>query len=159
MPVGIVQVMNNTSRTVHYHNLQTGHKIDIIPKTDQYENNDWIPSSNFHDDTVPYTSTSHIEVKLDDGPVVDISDHNWKFHMVGPVDGTSEREEAEYGSLTNGGKYILRLDEVDDGRVKRCAFSFLQYEGKYKVTAGYIAAQLIQHAAPVVALVLMAIFL
>lgn len=159
MPVGIVQVMNNTSRTVHYHNLESGHKIDIKPKTYQYENNGWIPSSNFYDDTIPFSSSSRIEVKLDNGPIVDISDHDWKFRMVGPVDGTGERAEAEYGSLKNGGQYILRLDEVDDGRVKRCAFSFLEYEDKYKVTAGYVAAQLIQHAAPVVALILMAIFL
>lgn len=159
MTVYIVQVVNNTSRTVHYRNLETGHKVDIEPKTDQYENNDWIPSSNYHDDAVPHWKSSHIEVKLDDGPVVDLSDNNGKFRMVGPVEGTSERAASEYGSQSRSGQYILKLDEVHDGLVKSCGFTFLEYEDKFKVTAGHVASQLIQQAAPVIAMVLMAIFL
>lgn len=89
---------------------------------------------------------------------MEISDDNWKFRIVGPVDGTSERTEARYGSLVNGGKYILRVDEVNDGKAKWCSFTFLAYEERYKVTVGHIASRLIQHASPIVALVLMSIF-
>lgn len=163
MTVSIVQVMNNTSRTLNYNNLVTGYKFDIAPKTQQYENDGWIPSSNFHDDTVPaydYSEpTSHIELKLDNGPRVDISEDDSRFRIVGPVDGTSERAEDWYGSLESGGQYILRVDEVNDGQAKRAGLSFLKYEDKYKVSAGYIVSQVIQHAGPLVALVLMAIFL
>ncbi|KIJ59622.1 hypothetical protein HYDPIDRAFT_170696 [Hydnomerulius pinastri MD-312] len=159
MPVGIVQVMNNTSRTLHYHNLESGHNININPKTQQYENDGWIPSSNFHDDRVPFRSSNHIKVWLDNGPAVEISDDNWKFCIVGPVNYSSETAVYRCGSLDHGGKYILRLDGVDDGKTKNCGLTFLKYEDKYQVTAGHIASQLIQHAAPLVALVLMAIFL
>ena len=159
MPVGIVQVMNNTSRTLHYNNLESGRKIDIPPKSQQHESNGWIPSSNFYDDRVPWRSSNHINVWLDNGPMVEISDDNWQFSIVGPVPHTGERAEARYGSLSNGGKYILRLDNVDHGAANHCSFTFLAYDDKYRVGAGYIASQVIQHAVPVVALVLMAIFL
>ncbi|KIL58325.1 hypothetical protein M378DRAFT_333223 [Amanita muscaria Koide BX008] len=160
MTVSIVQVMNNTSRTLHYHNLKNGKKIDIGPKTQQFENNAWIPSSNFYDDEVPSYSSGHsINVWLENGPTLEITDDKWRFRIVGPVAYTNERAEDWYGTLTSGGQYILRVDEVDDGRSKNCGLSFLTYEDKYRVTAGYIASQLIQHAAPITGMVLMAIFL
>ncbi|KAJ4480215.1 hypothetical protein J3R30DRAFT_3470360 [Lentinula aciculospora] len=62
MPIGIIQVMNNTSRTLHYRNLESGHTITIKPKTEQYENHGWIPTSIFHDDTVPYYGSNKIEL-------------------------------------------------------------------------------------------------
>lgn len=160
MPIGIVQVMNNTSRALHYKNNESGHKIDIDPKTDQYEDEGLIPSSNFYDDTVPYKSSDHIDVWLgDDGTKVKIADDNWRFYINGPVDYTSERSELWRGSLDNGGQYILRVDEVNDGGYTYAAITIYKYEDKYNVSASYIALQLIQQAGPVVALVLMAIFL
>ncbi|KAM6503847.1 hypothetical protein JOM56_000790 [Amanita muscaria] len=160
MTVSIVQVMNNTSRTLHYRNLKTGQQIDINPKTQQFENDGWIPSSDFHDDEVPSRSSIwHINVWLNNGPTVEITDEKWQFRIVGPVAYTNERAEDWYGTLTSGGQYILRVDEIDDGRSKNCGLSFLKYEDKYRVTAGYIASQLIQHAAPITGMILMAIFL
>src|SRR6188768_1105089 len=159
MPVGIVQVMNNTSRTLHYENLESGHKIDIDPRTYQYDHNGWIPSSRFHDDTVPFRGSNHINVWLNNGPKVEISDNSWKFCLVGPVSYANERAESSYGSLVNGGQYILRLDEINDGWTTNCGFTFLKYEDKYKVTGKYVASQVIQHAVPIIAIVLMAIFL
>lgn len=53
----------------------------------------------------------------------------------------------------------MRVDEVYDGGNTYAALTFYKYEDKYKVTVSYIALQLIQQAGPIVALVLMAIFL
>jgi hypothetical protein len=161
MPIGIVQVMNNTSRTLHYHNLESCHTIHINPKTQQNGNDgSWIPSSNFYDDTVPFSSSNHIRIWFDKpDAVVKISDDNWRFRLVGPVPYPSESVEDWYGSMSNGDKFILRMDEVQSGKTMNCGLTILKYEDKYKVTGGSIASQLIQHAVPVVALVLFAIFL
>ncbi|TDL20799.1 hypothetical protein BD410DRAFT_899300 [Rickenella mellea] len=159
MVVYIVQVMNNTSRTLHYHNLESDKKIDIQPKTVRYENNGWIPCSKYYKDAVPYKATNHINVRLNNGPTAEISDDRWKFGIVGPVSYTNTREEYRVGDLKSGGQYMMRVDEIHDGRETNVGFTFYEYEDKYKVTATYITLQLIQQLGPVVALVLMAIFL
>jgi len=163
MVVYIVQVMNNMSRTLHYHNLESGKEISLKPKTQKYENNGWIPSSKYSEDAIPFRHSNHINVLpkngYKSGPIVEISDDDWKFRIVGPVSYTNERAEVRYGDLGRNDKYILRLDEVHDGKITNVGLTFHKYEDKYKVTADYIATQLIQQLAPVVALVLMAIFI
>jgi len=165
MPVGIVQVMNNTSQTLNYENLESGHLITVPAKTQQYENDEgWIPSSNFYDDGVPFYGSSHIRIWLgdqgaDNSPKAQISDDNWKFHIIGPAPFTSEQFEGTYGSLSNGGQYIMRVDEQKDALSLNVALSFLKYEAQYKVTVGWAVLQTIQNAAPIVAVVLMALFL
>ena len=160
MVVSIVEIANNTSRTVNYHNLESGYEVAIPPKTQQYENNDWVPSSDFKDDWVPYKDSSHIEVWLDNGPTVEISDDDYQFYMVGPTPGTSERSESWHAFDHDVGRFILRLDEVqNDNGETDCGFTFLKYEDDDYVDAGYITSQLLQAAAVVVPIVLMAIFL
>ena len=161
MVVAIVQVANNTSRTANYYNTESEYQAPpISPKTDYYENNNWVPSSDFKDDWVPYKGSGYIEVWLDDGPKVQISDDNYQFYMVGPTPGTSERSESWHAFDRGVGRFILRLDEVQGSNgEKDCGFTFLKYEDDDNVTVGYIAYGVLQAAAVVVPIVLMAIFL
>ncbi|KAF8957608.1 hypothetical protein BDZ97DRAFT_1762864 [Flammula alnicola] len=165
MPVAIVQVVNNTSRTVNYQNTRTGYKISVPPRPTQWNPN-WLPSSSFSNDTTPFRGTGRVEVWLSEpgdntkkGPTVEISDHNWQFSMVGPVSYSQPqtRVESWHGNLSNGGQYILRLDEAYDGRT-RCAFTFLRYRNWLKFESGYITSQSLGEAAVVAGLILMAIF-
>ena len=79
--------------------------------------------------------------------------------IVDYADHSGEREQHRYGKLDNGGQYIIRVDEVGGGIYRRMSITIYKYEEKLKVTVGYIGLQIIQRATPVVALVLMAIFL
>jgi hypothetical protein len=94
MPVGIVEVMNSTNYTLSYNNRESGYQFTIGPKTDEYENNDWVPSSNFHDDTLPYYSSGYyLELKLGDLSPMKISDDKWKFSIVGPTGHAGEEAQ------------------------------------------------------------------
>ena len=78
MGVGIVEVLNNTSYTLHYHNTETGHKFDVERKTSQHENEGRIPSSNFQDDMLPWYSTGKsVAISLGSSSPAKISDDDW----------------------------------------------------------------------------------
>src|SRR4051812_24149117 len=102
MPVGIVQVMNNTSYMLYYNNLESGYTFHIPPKTQQYENDRLIPSSKFYDDTLPWYNSNrpdkHIEIKIND-VIAKISEKHAKFNIITPVD---DLQEGQYGSMYNG---------------------------------------------------------
>ncbi|CAB4494533.1 hypothetical protein RhiirA5_356255 [Rhizophagus irregularis] len=157
MPVGIVQVMNNTGFKLYYNNIESGRTFEIDPKTQQYENYGWIPCSDFYDDTLPYASSGkHIKIQLNNYTPMKISDNNWKFKIVGPTGPSGEETEDWYGSLRNGDKYIIRLDEVKDNYGSKFSIMAYEYEDKYKSTGGHIVSQIIQHAAAAFGIVLMA---
>lgn len=113
MPIRIIQVTNVTNHTLHCHNIETGHNILIVPKTEDGT----IPTSDYHDDTIPLSDKNHIIVKLDDRLVVEITDHNGELHVVGPINGTGERADAKFDTLKDGVQSVLREDE--DGRKRR----------------------------------------
>ncbi|KAF2839163.1 hypothetical protein M501DRAFT_764739 [Patellaria atrata CBS 101060] len=162
MPVGIAQVVNNTSSTLYYHNTESGHNDTVYAKSRDQENNSYIPSSNTTDDTLPYASSGHyLKLTVGGYAPIKISDDDWKFKIVAPVDygGGGGESEAWYGSLDNGSRYIIRVDEVKDEYNKYCSVTILKYQDRCEVTAGYIALQVIQQAAPIVAMVLLAIFI
>ena len=163
MTVEIVQVVNNTAYTLYYHNTESGHGDTVYAKSQDQENKNNIPSSNYYNDTLPYSSADNnkfLELTLDSYGPIKVQDDNWRFKVTAPVDYEKGNvEKSQYGSLDDLGKYIIRVDTVQDGYNKYCSLTILKYEDKYKVTAGYIASQLIQQAAPIVALVLLAIFI
>lgn len=140
MPVRIVQVTNNTNHTLHYHNNETGHNILISPKTED----GMIPTSDYHDDTVPFSDKNNIIVKLDDGLAVEISDHNGELRVVGPINGTGEREDTKFDTLEDGGQYVLRVDE--GGEEKTCYFSLLEYGDEDEYTAGFSGSAMGRHS-------------
>ncbi|KDR68276.1 hypothetical protein GALMADRAFT_215940 [Galerina marginata CBS 339.88] len=144
MPVAIVRVVNNTSRTVNYQNTRTGYNVTVPPRPRHWDGNRF-PSSNFSNDTTPFRGTGRVEVWLSDtsdatkkGPTVEISDHNWRFSFIGP--------------------YILRLDEAFDGRTTRCAFTVLRHRNWLKFEPGFITSQSLGAAGIVAAQNFMAIF-
>jgi hypothetical protein len=155
MPVGIVQVMNNTNKTLHYKNNESGHTINLDPKSHDCCNNCTIPCSDFYDDTVPYKSSNHIDAWLDDGIKVEISDDDWKFYVCGPAAYSKESEGNRYGSLANGGKYILRVDKVDDGKSQNAGITIYKYDAAYKSCDGCVGATLISDAEVCVGTLLM----
>jgi len=160
MPVSIVQVINYANGTLHYHNLKSGYKFDVAENTLGPEASGLIPSSNFYNDPVPLrqgTDDDRIKVWLDDGPRVDISDYDFQFYVSGPVRYAEGNLADLYGDLEDGGKYILRLDEIYDGGTRTCGFTFLKYEEKLRVTTGYIGMWDIQHATSIAALISMTI--
>jgi len=161
MVIAIVQVMNNTSKTLHYYNHETQRSLEVKQKTQQYEKRGWIPSSSFHHDQVPYRCSGfHIDIWLGDaGPRAEIQDDDWKFRIAGPVSYSRKKIVDRYGSLISDGHYILRVDEVRDGRVRNAAFTFLEYRHEFKSVDGHVASRTIQQAAVVVGLVLLTIFL
>src|SRR5688572_14227665 len=147
MPAGIVYVANNTSRTLYYHNIESDYKFFIKPKEEKYENNDWVPISNFRDDTIPFHSSGrYIEIKLDNSPPIKISDDKYQFTLVGYL-GVNDREETQqwYVPLENGEKYIIRVDEIIENGIRMPAITILKYdEDKFKkVEAGYVIAQIL----------------
>jgi len=146
MPVGIVQVMNNTKYTLHYKNNESGHTIDLDPKSQDCCDNNTIPCSDFYDDTVPYKSSDHIDVWLDNGTKIEISDVGWQFYLNGPAANTKVSEGDQYGSLDNGGQYILRVDKVDDGKSINAGITIYKYARRYKSSDGCVGATLISDA-------------
>lgn len=140
MPVGIVQVLNNTSHTLRYHNLESRWRFDLPPTpSDQPEGpmrSKYIVSSAFHDDTVPFHNSNHISIWFDDTTdsrhTIEISDDNWRFRVAGIIAGQGTKIDAlPYGSsLTNGGQYMLKVDEYEArrGAPKQCYLRFLKYE-------------------------------
>ncbi|RYP53586.1 hypothetical protein DL768_001450 [Monosporascus sp. mg162] len=160
MGAGIVRVMNNTNHTLHYHNTESGVKFDIGPKTDQYENNDWIPSSDYKYDSLPsYSSGKSIQVSIADLTPMLVTNDGGKFSIVYPTENSGETAQNRSGDVNSGWEYIIRMDQLEERTVKKAAMSIYKYEAPLGVTPGYIALQLIQQAAPIVVLVLMAIFL
>jgi len=156
MPVSIVQVMNNTTRTLHYYNRESGHGFDLDPKPEYYINDGLIPCSNYYDDQVPSQKSGQIAVKMGDGPNAQISDDNLQFCIAGFfICGGSWYAEDRFGPLDNGGKYILRLDEFASPGCGSFSLTFLLYEDQFRVTRRYIDCQSIQHAVPAVTAILM----
>lgn len=140
MPIRIIQVTNNTNDTHHCHNIETGHNILIVPKTEDGS----IPTSDYHDDTIPLSDKNHIIVKLDDRLAVEISDHNGELRVVRPINGTGERADAKFDTLKDGVQSVLREDE--DGEEKTCHFSLLEYGDEDEYTAGFTGSAMGRHS-------------
>lgn len=167
MTVYFALILNNTSKSLDYWNSDTGYRVTVKPKTDQYENDDgWIPASNYHADRVPEQSSGKFIKIWYNGDDSDhrstyITDDNWMFSFRGNFSehGSGDRETKRHGSLKSTASYVLRVDEVDYEGHKRAGYTVYEYEDRHGATPGYITVKLIQEAAIIVGLVLMAIFL
>ncbi|KDR77668.1 hypothetical protein GALMADRAFT_209946 [Galerina marginata CBS 339.88] len=134
MPVGIVEVVNNTNGVLHYQNTESGYSFTVNPKTHIASDSDgWIPKSVFHDDTVPYDSSGKfINIWIGDGPKLQITDSDWQFLVRGPSDFVGHMGTTRIGSLSNGGQYIVKVDP-DLGTDAQ--LSFIKYEkSKFQTT-------------------------
>ncbi|KDR84640.1 hypothetical protein GALMADRAFT_1341196 [Galerina marginata CBS 339.88] len=142
MPIGLVEVANNTAHTVHYKNQESGWEFSVQPKTAQYENNGWVPTSPFHNDTIPYKSSNRsIIVTIDNGHQVAITDDYYKIRTIG-----NSRPEQWTGSFDNGDKFVLRIDDQNG-----INYSFIKYEDKLHTTdGGFIVFSVLQGAAKAV---------
>jgi len=159
MPVGIVLVVNNTTRALNYHNRESSLQFKVQGRTPQQEARGVLPISKYHDDRVPYPSSNHIDITFDSGNLVQISDKDGKFSVKGPVAFTGETKAVSYGSIYNAHKYILRVDEAGG---KNCSFTFLKYSDEDSIkaasTSGEIDSQSIQQAVSVTGPILMSVF-
>lgn len=159
MPVGIMQVLNNTSSNIHYNNKESGHNFDLGAKTEQYENNGWIPSSGTKDDTLPWYDSGrddkHIEIKVGTA-LLKLSERDSQFYYIYSVDHGSA--EKYLGSLTNGGQYVVRFDGVKEpSGNQELSVSIYYYQDKLKTGSGYVFASLLQNVSANVASILMSI--
>ena len=161
MTIWLNQVVNNTGSTLDYHNLETGHKITILPKMSHGENDEgWIPASKVHRDLVPW-GTPELHLWFDsehESQRIDIADHNCRIRIVGRAEENGRRVDEHYGSVVHGGQYILRLDEVVSEGRRKCAVTFLAYEEKYRSEGGYVRVKDIQRANAIFALVMFDVF-
>jgi len=143
MPVGVVQVINDTSRTLNYHNTETGKKISVPPKVTKLQEDGLIPSSDYYDDTVPFQSSGHIKISLDNAPGVEISDKDWRLSFRNAVN--EDPKVSLSLNFDNGDKFMLYVGEVWKERPVLFVFKF---EDKCKADGGHIAVNLArQHKA------------
>ncbi|POS73688.1 hypothetical protein DHEL01_v207919 [Diaporthe helianthi] len=156
----IVHVVNNTSETVHYKNLESGHEVTVPPKDKHQENNDWIPSSTYKLDPVPKKSSSKvIRITVGDHAPFQLSDDRWKLSFVDFPDGdTREGVERRLGDFNGGEKLVLRVDGLRNEET-RVAATVYKVDDPLRVEAGYVVASTLFSLATVVTLVLMAVFL
>ncbi|KAK3376523.1 hypothetical protein B0T24DRAFT_526644 [Lasiosphaeria ovina] len=149
MPVGIMQIPNNTKSTIHYHNLESGYQFALAAKTQKYEKDGWIPSSKTKDDMLPWYDASrsdkHIEINVGHAQLkLSESDAQFYYSMY-------------LGRLTNGGKYVVRFDGGVEAPVGKqdLALTIYNYEGdKLSTGSGYILATLLHHTSANVANIL-----
>lgn len=128
MPVGIVEVMNNTGGILHYTNQESGYKFDLNPTSKTYGDGGYISTSKYKDDTVPYKSSGRkIIVTIDGGRQFSLCDDYYKFSIIG----NSEAEKWT-GSFGNGSRFVMKVDDDD--------VKFVPYDDGLRANdAGYVA--------------------
>lgn len=162
MPVGIMQVLNNTTSTISYNNRESEYTFTLGAKAQQYENDGYIPSSDTKDDTLPWYDANRddkcIEIQVGTA-LLKLSERDAQFYVSYWVDQGGDASMS-LGSLTNGGRYVVRFDGVKqpNGR-HELSVTIYNYQDKLATGAGYIVASLLYHISANVAAILMAILL
>ncbi len=160
MPVGISQVFNNTSYNLQYHNNESKHGFKVPPKTDRYEKEDCIPSSNYKDDTLPWYDYNDydnniIAIKFGYMSPINICENNAQFRVSYPTGHLGEYAEKHCGKLRNGRQYILRFDEITDNGCVKLSLMIYVYESKLQTRAGHVGTSLLLHATVAVRIVIL----
>jgi hypothetical protein len=156
MGVHIVELVNNTYHTLRYHNTKTGYKVKVEPKdTKHWENNDWVPSSDYHLDTVPkYTQPP----ELSDSVEIEVQQESrsWTFCKIADYRLTewSIRQPAEgeagwvdvkpdEGShdLEDGESYVVRINEDEAGKVHLFIYKYIP---KLGAQAGHVSSSILE---------------
>jgi len=141
MPVGIMQVLNDTSSPIDYHNRESDYKFTLKAKTQQQVTEGRIPSSDTRDDTLPWYdadhSEKHIEIKV--GTVqLHLSERDSQFY-INAVNG----DAMNIGRLTNGGRYVVRFYVKTLNGSQELAVTIYNYDEKLKTGSGYVYASLL----------------
>lgn len=110
MPVGIMQILNNTDTDITYHNRESGYKTFVKRKTNKYQAENLIPSSPAKDDTLPWydpeRDDKHIDIKVG-AREIRLSEHNANFLF-----SNAKGAKVSLGKLGNGVKYVVRFDDT-----------------------------------------------
>ncbi|KAF3059508.1 hypothetical protein GL218_04974 [Daldinia childiae] len=159
MTIKIVQVVNNTSETLRYENLESKYSVEIKPKNPNWENNDWIPCSAYREDTVPTErSGKFIRITVGKRAPFKLSDDRWRFSFVDyPDSDTREGVQRWFGSFDGGEKLVLRVDGLRNLDKTQVATTI--YKADESLGVGYVTAAVLSNLATAVSLVLMAVFL
>ncbi|KAE8390150.1 hypothetical protein ETB97_009053 [Aspergillus alliaceus] len=154
MPVGIMQVVNNTDLKVTYHNFESGYHVEVNPKVAPWGGGEEVlPSSKVKDDTVPWFDAhnpkKHIQIQVGKAQYK-LSERDGHFHLR-YWDHDLELVR-NLGELTNGGQYILRfdLDRSPDAR-KELVITIHDYPYGDRNYKGVVTANLLQHLTAIVA--------
>jgi transcription elongation factor len=151
MGVGIVQVINNTSTKLQYKNSETSHEFTVRAKEKDDAVHCQMPCSDYHDDTVPWRSSNKdIAIWQSTGNPIRITDDNWHFYIAGTTAYTKKWEGVNCVSLPNGGTYILKIDEVDDGKSRSRSLTIYMHQDFVGNNGnGGAQSELIEQAKPV----------
>ncbi|KAH6653137.1 hypothetical protein BKA67DRAFT_659779 [Truncatella angustata] len=157
----IVRVLNNTNYELTYHNTQSGKKEKVPVKSDRYENEDWVPGSDYASDPLPdYTTNKAVEVSLGSMSPMKFSNEDGNFSIVYPNEyGEAVQVRPKNAKAVNGKEYVIRINAVRETETVSKAEAYIYEYNSDLGKTGYIVASVLQSAAVVVALVLMAIFL
>jgi len=160
MPTRIVRVVNNTCITLQYHNTESDHKTVLKSswaRSHREHNTDGpLPTSDFHDDTVPWhpqlyrdrNTDKFIKISFGQAEIYIMVLRN-RFCFVGPVYSTvpaGTYTDGIYGDyLPKDGQYVLRVDEAVEGKTNVARLTILKYdEEKYTVTNGCIESSALE---------------
>ncbi|RHZ51793.1 uncharacterized protein CDV56_104088 [Aspergillus thermomutatus] len=89
-------------------------RITVPPKSQQQENNDWIPAESC-DDWVPYADTgNYIEVTIGDSAPVHISDDDYRWKFVDYPDGDTREGNESWVEGLEATQYVLLFKEVEE---------------------------------------------
>ena len=141
MTVKIIQVLNNTTENLHYHNHESGLSFDLNAKSGKYENNNWIPGSDYHNDEVPNKDSSYIKITIGNKAPIKISYYKWKLSVVDYPDGdTREGVERLIGELEGDEKLVLRVDWLKVSDIQAALTVLPVDDALHRTDAGYVAS-------------------
>ena len=165
MPIWITHALNNTSHGLNYwwhHAQRSEEAFSHVPARRPNDNPDLLPSSPYHPQEVPFKQNTPIKVWFTDerdDNTIKIADDNYKFSITGKVaEHPTQMASRRYGTLKDGGSYILRFDEVYYGAHKRCLVTIYEYEDRCKPKDGSVRIDDIEYAVVTVGMVMMAPF-
>jgi len=116
MPVGIMQVLNNTSTGLAYLNHESRHSFILGAATPQQETDRLVPSSITKDDTLPWydakNDEKHIQILVGNANIK-LSERDAQFYFEYQFE--KSWTSKSLGALSNGGQYVVKFD----GALKR----------------------------------------
>ncbi len=158
-----MSLMNNTSKKISYSNSETGHKFEVPAQTVDWgvDSQYMIPISATKDDCLPWyadqqTEKHCITITIGDSATFYLTEYQAHFYYLYDSDGTQVGKKI--GLLSNGAKYVTRIDEVDTAYDHtRPSITIYDYKNTTKSTSGYIYNRVITELSANVVNVLLSI--